>query len=1106
MQNTSKRLFFSVSLFLVLFFIPFNIKAAYVISSLDFTVSPTAGNYGRIGSEVKFQMMVLDTTQTYASLTAVSVTAADVYVYSASLPVSGPTVANPFYVYDGSRTWRVTGYSPNPNNASQNTLRLNAGNLQAGILSSDYMSLEHAFFTAASGSPVTGGNASVDIAQSAIGIPLFDDGNMALHNDAVLNNGIYNCIFTVTEAYKFDLSGAAVKGHFTKSFFKAGNDPFPAPKAIWLDSIRPSIQIPDAHPNPYNPNTGLFQLFYYLSEKSTVDFNIYYNNVTIKTQTVSGNSGPNYPIFWDGKSNTGAMQADGDFVYTFSLVDTAGNTEVTNAAVLKLTTVEVETRIYTIDSEYSNTPEEQVAGIVVIDTELRNATPEKLANLGFDYPETAGVNHDYRNYPYVYLDTRMYDSAGTPITKYEKDKYLMSDSDELFIDISAPNFGDGLPMTGFNYQYLPAYPCALTNTVVYTKGDEINDNDWDAAFLTTLTNYGGGVFRSTTNFYIHSRDVTPGFYTFSVKGILVGKAIEILPDSELSDYSVECMSGGTPETVNYPYLAYHAYPSYFFDETMGHVYDYRGFGLVSEQNTASIIIEKDDTVPSADNTPPVIVALSEYPSQNEVIQPNTITSMNPVRIMLTDAGVGAGPENLSTLSLYNPYGTLVSGKVTWSGVNDDGTWTIKYEPDSPLTMGGAYTFTVIPVDAANNVGAAKTFTFTIADTSIPVVNNVEVQSSSGSVTSLSASSPTQINYVVSKVNAILLPGGTALVDWNSSTVVVKDNNGNALQGSVSHAAGTNIISFTPGTSLADGNYTVYITAVSENGYQGAYSYNFYVTTAGVTYINLSGTGETAATCMRISVFTQTNSGISDQGGNSVTPSGVTVANLTAPAAPASYSVLGNPIRFGLGAGYQFPLTINPLMATVVVRLHFTTGELNTLTSIGLDETNITVWQWDGATWTQVSKPGNAITNGADHYFEFAITSLAANNVYALMYVTPSVPLAQYKFSSTKGFNPAKGMSKIYYTDSLAGVENIKVVIYSMNGIAVRKSEYKNSADTALFTGNDLNPYGAEVKYYYSWDGKNDAGAYVKNGVYIIKMQIEKTSGKENISRVIAVIK
>ncbi|HPN63925.1 MAG TPA: hypothetical protein PK247_01835 [Candidatus Goldiibacteriota bacterium] len=200
MQNTSKRLFFSVSLFLVLFFIPFNIKAAYVISSLDFTVSPTAGNYGRIGSEVKFQMMVLDTTQTYASLTAVSVTAADVYVYSASLPVSGPTVANPFYVYDGSRTWRVTGYSPNPNNASQNTLRPNAGNLQAGILSSDYMSLEHAFFTAASGSPVTGGNASVDIAQSAIGIPLFDDGNMALHNDAVLNNGIYNCIFTVTEA------------------------------------------------------------------------------------------------------------------------------------------------------------------------------------------------------------------------------------------------------------------------------------------------------------------------------------------------------------------------------------------------------------------------------------------------------------------------------------------------------------------------------------------------------------------------------------------------------------------------------------------------------------------------------------------------------------------------------------------------------------------------------------------------------------------------------------------------------------------------------------------------------------------------------------------
>ena len=54
-----KGYFFSIFIS-CLIFIPFNIKAAYVISSLDFTVSPTAGNYGRIGSEVKFQMMVLD--------------------------------------------------------------------------------------------------------------------------------------------------------------------------------------------------------------------------------------------------------------------------------------------------------------------------------------------------------------------------------------------------------------------------------------------------------------------------------------------------------------------------------------------------------------------------------------------------------------------------------------------------------------------------------------------------------------------------------------------------------------------------------------------------------------------------------------------------------------------------------------------------------------------------------------------------------------------------------------------------------------------------------------------------------------------------------------
>ena len=88
-----------------------------------------------------------------------------------------------------------------------------------------------------------------------------------------------------------------------------------------------------------------------------------------------------------------------------------------------------------------------------------------------------------------------------------------------------------------------------------------------------LTNYGGGVIKSTTNFYVHTAMLL-GFYTFSVKGILV-KTIGILPDRS-SDYSVECTAG---TAVNYPYLSYHVYQA-IFDETMGHVYDYRGLALL----------------------------------------------------------------------------------------------------------------------------------------------------------------------------------------------------------------------------------------------------------------------------------------------------------------------------------------------------------------------------------------------------------------------------------------------------------------------------------------------------------------------------------------------
>ena len=268
--------------------------------------------------------------------------------------------------YDGTHTWRVTQFTPNPENASQNTLEINDSNLIAGGSVGDYFTLEFANFSVVGGSPVPGGTATVDIGNAIKGIVLYDDGDMANHNDSSSNDGIYNTKFLVRESYQFNVENGSIAGYFTKNSNSATNQPFIAPEKISIDGIRPKIDLVNAYPNPYNPNIGLEQFFYYLSENCNISLNIFYNSVTIKTLNATGYFGYNEPILWDGFSNTGVMQTDGDFYYRFDYTDSAGNTGSSFIGLLKITTVELVTDIYSIDTEYSHTSENQV--VVTLNT------------------------------------------------------------------------------------------------------------------------------------------------------------------------------------------------------------------------------------------------------------------------------------------------------------------------------------------------------------------------------------------------------------------------------------------------------------------------------------------------------------------------------------------------------------------------------------------------------------------------------------------------------------------------------------------------------------------------------------------------------------------
>lgn len=1104
MRTTSYRSVSILSIILLFsVFISFSsIKAANIVSSLDFQISPSAQTAG-LGDYILMNMAVIDATDTYSNVSVVSVTDTTVVVYSPDFPLGWPGV---IYVYDGSRTWRVdTTYSPLPQQ-----LTLSNTNLYAGQPIASYLTMQYADFNAAVGIMASGGSATVDIGTAISGIPLYDDGIVATHNDAGFNDGIYNCKFLVRESYKFNIQNGSITGKFVKSGLQASNTPFMAPSKINIDGIRPKISLVNANPNPFNPNRELEQFYYSLSEVSTVSLTILQGAVTVKTLTASGNFGYNQPILWDGLDDNGAIQTDGDYTYRFDLMDAVGNTGTTFNGVLKITTVELTTSLYSIDSQYIHTSQPQVMVTIQMHAELANATTANLQNLGFNYAE-AGITHDYHNYPYVYLDLRLYDSGGNLTDPAIKDSSGGADTDLWYINMSDtyfnPTFADGWAMTGFVYDPPPFDGCSIIPGHLYNKPDENEGNDWDNVFLRPFTDLGGGYFTSDPVYVYYSDSITPGTYIAAFRGVLVGKSI-VLVNPEPVEGSADCVVGTDTVAVEYIYDQYHAMPSYFVDSSVGYIGDERGYGLTSEDNTVSFIVDPITTVPVPDTTVPYILALTEDPTNGKIVAPGEISPTNYIQIDIRDDGVGAGPINLSTIVLLDPNGNPVPGHIAWNGgIPGTTTWSVYYIPDAPITIGGEYEYTVTPRDGANNQGTPATFNFSVTDTAIPVVQNVRVQAGSGTTLDLSASIATQVTFLVSKIEATINPGGTSPVNWTASSISVS-----GVAGVSSHTAGSSTLEFTPSGVMADGQYTVSITSVSDNGATGISTYVFYITTAAVTYVNLGGGNlDNSNTCLRISSFTTTQSGVSDGTPVDIHPTSLTAISVAVvaspPGPPAGYNIIGSTIAFSVTSAYSMPLNFNPTLCASNLRMHFSDANLSTLIASGLTSADLTLWVYDSS-WIRITTAGNIINNGTDHYLEVPISTIPAGNRYALMYQPPVIPPIVHKFENDKAFNPANGPAKVYYTDTIADITSMKVYIYNISGTLVRTLDFNDSAENALFTSSDTDPANPlNFKYYISWDGRNDKGSLVRNGIYIFKYKITRTTGPAvSKTRMIAVVK
>ncbi len=177
---------------------------------------------------------------------------------------------------------------------------------------------------------------------------------------------------------------------------------------------------------------------------------------------------------------------------------------------------------------------------------------------------------------------------------------------------------------------------------------------------------------------------------------------------------------------------------------------------------------------------------------------------------------------------------------------------------------------------------------------------------------------------------------------------------------------------------------------------------------------------------------------------------------------------------------------------------------------GIATWNITVWDATSGT-AQSSTTGNALSAAsltvthnvnteltAGHTYEIRVTAYDASGLATTQNVTSlSVPSSLAISDLVNGpnpFNPNNGITRIQYR--LSADADVKIYIYSITGERIWT--------TSVASGSSAG--GAAGLNTVNWDGRNDIGEMVSNGMYIAYVMAENATGKKVSKLKIGVLK
>jgi flagellar hook assembly protein FlgD len=590
---------------------------------------------------------------------------------------------------------------------------------------------------------------------------------------------------------------------------------------------------------------------------------------------------------------------------------------------------------------------------------------------------------------------------------------------------------------------------------------------------------------------------------------------------------------------------YCAMPTHFAPDSQGQCSPdaFRGKGIFAE-DTSVLFSVNASAVVTGDTTPPFLV--SSNPVSGSLVDPSTQAGLyeigNPLSALVQDneTPIDFDPSH-TYATLTDKNGNPVLGSSSTNGGSINNSANIYFSPQQPLRTGGTYNFNVFSCNQ-NGLCMEKSIPFTVQDQTAPSVSAVDLVSTTQQnnivLSPLGQTSPYGPYDDISEVQATLYidptVSGNTISTGNCSISVYQVVNGQNVPMPVSNTV--QILS-TTGSPITN----VLLTARLLTAISGAGLYQIVVQTSGT-----DGSGDlfsgppspwiapefiTQVNPNLLQVyFSNSNNRIALQGLQPITitaqPGGVNV-----PASSGNLQALvPNLAAFPTPSGYlpvtasaenSHALEINALNLTYTARLRYVYNpstpisiilhwDASDLAAYGVQGSTLIMLGYDGANWQTLAPAAqSAPNNGTDNTFTWQpAVNQTTYIAYGLFYPsnppgsTPQPTATPIIFANTRSFDPVSGntlnnKAKFYYANKAP--VTMEARIYDTAGRLVK----------TLNLGSGINP-AVDIfagEYYFLWDGTNDSGTIVRNGIYLVRWQVSTVGGgTDTETKAVALIK